>query len=273
MVNEAYKKTLYRDSKHAIISGVCAGIAQRLDVDALLVRVAALVAFVMTLGLVSFVYLVLWTVLPVRVSQSGFIDVEPSRVRSEYFDKVITLDDGAARTERSEDPANEEEPIPSARSRRLAKIVNELQIPLISCILLCILVTLIGMVAAGIAESNGFVSFIPLYLIPLGVFLFMVPNSTHSLVVRACFMVLCFEACAILLPFTMGIVSYESMGLLGGITFLIWLIAFIALIAALVFGNTACYLLSIALIFTAIIVSFYDFGFFTTVVSVSGISS
>lgn len=273
MASEAYKKTLYRDPKHAIIAGVCAGIAERLDVDLILARVAAIVAFVMTLGLVSFVYLALWTVLPVRVSQSGFVDVVPSSVRSEYFDKVITFDDGAAQTVRPEGLAHEEESLPAPRASLLSRIFNDLQIPLISFVLLCILVTLIGIVAAGVAESNDFVSFIPLYLIPLGVFLFMMPNSSHSLVVRACIVALCFEVCAIALSFTMGIVNYESMGLLAGSTFLTWLVALIFLIAALVFENAACYLFSVLLIFMDIIVSLYDLGLFSPVVGIAGIPS
>lgn len=270
MANEAYKKTLYRDPKHALIGGVCAGIAERLDVDVILVRVTALVAFVMTLGLVSFVYLVLWTVLPVRVSQSGFVDIVPSGVRSEYFDKVITLDDGVVRTESAEDPAREE--ASPSRVGRYSRDFGALQIPLITLIVLCVAVTLIGMIAAGITKSNGFVSFIPLYLIPLGVFLFMVPNAAHSLVVRACIAALCFEACTIALPFTMGIVGYESLALLAGSTFLTWLVALIVLIAALVFENPACYLFSILLVFMAIIVTFYDFGFFSTMVDFTGVS-
>lgn len=273
MTSEAHKKTLYRDPKHAIIAGVCAGIAERLDVDLILVRVATIVAFVMTLGLILFVYLALWTILPIRVSQSGFVDVVPSAVRSEYFDKVIMFDEGVARTAHSEGLAHEEESLPSPRASRWKRLFSDLQIPLISFVLLCILVTLIGIVAAGVAESNDFVSFIPFYLIPLGVFLFMMPNSAHSLVVRACIVALCFEVCAIALSFTLGIVDHESMRLLAGSTFLTWLIALILLIAALVFENVACYLFSVLLIFMAIIVSLYDLGLFSTMVGVAGIPS
>ncbi len=273
MASGAYKKALYRDPKQALIGGVCAGIAERLDVDVILVRVAAIVAFVLTFGLVSFVYLVLWTVLPIRVSQSGFIEIEPSSVRSEYFGKVVTRDDNMAQTGRSEEPTSEEGSRAPFRNRRLDKVFDDLQIPFMSFILLCVLVTLIGVAAAGITESNGFVSFLPLYIIPFGVFLFMVPNSTHSLVVRACIVALCIEASAIALPFTMGIVNYESMSLLTGSTFLTWLIALIFLIAAFVFENTACYLFSVLLIFMAIIVSFYDFGLFSTMIGFTGVSS
>jgi phage shock protein PspC (stress-responsive transcriptional regulator) len=52
-----------RDTKHGIVSGVCAGLAKWLDVDPLLVRLAFVVAFfVYGVGLLP--YLILWLLMP-----------------------------------------------------------------------------------------------------------------------------------------------------------------------------------------------------------------
>lgn len=273
MANEAYKKTLYRDPKHAIIGGVCAGIAERLDVDALLVRVAAIVAFVMSFGIISLVYLVLWTILPIKVAQGGFIDIEPSRVRSERFDKVVTLQDDMLKVEHADDEAEQNEPLFEPRSRRPKQDLSALRFPFVIFIALCIFVTPIGMVSAGVMKSNSFVSFLPLYLIPLGVFLAMVLSSVHSAVIRGCIMILCFEACAVLLPFTMGVVNYESMAFQQATTFLIWMVAFVVLVAALIFENSTCYCIATLLVFLAIVFLFNDFGFFGAMMGHSNVAS
>lgn len=273
MANEASKKTLYRDPKQAVIGGVCAGIAERLEVDVLLVRVAAIVAFVMSFGLFSLVYLALWTVLPIKVAQGGFIDVEPSRVRSERFDKVVTLQDDMLKVEHANDEAEQKEPLLEPRARRSKQDLSSLRFPLVVFVVLCIFVTPIGIVAASIMKSNGFVSFLPLYLIPLGVFLAMVLSSIHSAVIRGCIMVLCFEACAVLLPFTMGIVNYESMAFQQATTFLIWMVAFVVLVAALIFENPTCYCIATLLVFLAIVFLFNDFGFFGAMMGHSNIAS
>lgn len=273
MVNEAYKKILYRDPKHAIIGGVCAGIAERLDVDVLLVRVAAIVAFVMSLGIVSLVYLVLWTILPIKVAQGGFIDVEPSRVRSERFDKVVTLQDDTLKVEHADDEDEQDGPLPEPRSRRPKQDLAALRFPFVIFIALCIFVTPIGIVLAGVTKSNGFVSFLPLYLIPLGVFLALAFDSIRSAVIRWCIVILCVEACVVMLPFTMGVVNYESMAFQQATTFLIWLIAFVILVAALIFENSACYCLAVILVFVATVSLFNDFGFFSTMASYANIAS
>lgn len=273
MANEAYKKTLYRDPKHAIIGGVCAGIAERLDVDALLVRVAAIVAFVMSFGIISLVYLVLWTILPIKVAQGGFIDVEPSRVRPERFDKVVTLQDDMLKVEHADDEAEQNEPLFEPRSCKPKRDLSALHFPFVIFIALCIFVTPIGMVQAGIMKSNGFVSFLPLYLIPLGVFLALALDSIRSVVIRGCIMILCIEACVVMLPFTMGVVNYESMAFQQATTFLICLIAFVILVAAIIFDNSACYCLAVILVFVATVSLFNDFGFFGTMTNYANIAS
>lgn len=56
---------LYRDKEHAMLGGVCAGIANRFNLDPTLVRVGAIAIAVVTAALpVALVYLALWIIMP-----------------------------------------------------------------------------------------------------------------------------------------------------------------------------------------------------------------
>lgn len=57
-------RRLVRRSDNTVIGGVCAGIADYLGVDPMVVRIAALVGAVLGLGTLVVAYLVLWAVLP-----------------------------------------------------------------------------------------------------------------------------------------------------------------------------------------------------------------
>ena len=72
-------RQLYR-SRNALVGGVCAGIAERFDVDPLVVRILFLTFAVLTLGLAGLAYLVLWAVLPKRPMQVKPVKVEPDAV-------------------------------------------------------------------------------------------------------------------------------------------------------------------------------------------------
>lgn len=57
-------RRLVRRSDNTVIGGVCAGIADYLGIDPLVVRIAALIGAVLGLGTLVVAYLVLWAVLP-----------------------------------------------------------------------------------------------------------------------------------------------------------------------------------------------------------------
>ena len=81
-------RQLYR-SRNALVGGVCAGIAERFDVDPLVVRILFLTFAVLTLGLAGLAYLVLWAVLPKRPMQVKPVKVEPDSVHSDTCVPVL----------------------------------------------------------------------------------------------------------------------------------------------------------------------------------------
>lgn len=70
----------------SLIGGVCAGIAERLDMDALAVRVFAVLLLVSTCGLAGIAYLVMWAALPPKpVTEPRLLEVSPHEVSSETY--------------------------------------------------------------------------------------------------------------------------------------------------------------------------------------------
>jgi len=73
------EKRLYRDPYHKVIGGVCAGLAEYLDMDITVVRL--LFAFAFFIGGVGFVpYIILWIVLPKKYYNPFITPSDPSTV-------------------------------------------------------------------------------------------------------------------------------------------------------------------------------------------------
>ncbi|HZA90746.1 MAG TPA: PspC domain-containing protein [Solirubrobacterales bacterium] len=63
--------TLRRDPGNAMIAGVCAGIARRLGVDPIVLRVGFVVVAIGTSGIGALAYLALWAVMPAETRERG----------------------------------------------------------------------------------------------------------------------------------------------------------------------------------------------------------
>jgi len=73
------EKKLYRDPYHKIIGGVCAGLAEYLDMDITVVRLLfAFAFFIMGVGLIP--YIILWIVLPRKYYNPFITPSDPATV-------------------------------------------------------------------------------------------------------------------------------------------------------------------------------------------------
>lgn len=262
MAKERTIRTLYRDPHAALIGGVCAGIAETLEADVLLVRVAAIVSCVMTLGLVIALYLVFWTILPVKPAKRAFVEVEPSRVRSEYYNKVVTLRSDKAQPYNPELKVFEQDTGAALRAQAGEKTQKSSRFPLVMLAILLIATTLIIFCAVAFMPTTNFATFIPLYWIPLGIYFMAFPKEHRSFAMRVCIMLLCFEACFVMMPFALGIYGFQSFAYQRNPTFIAWIVAFIFLLAAIIFERTSLYAIAASLVFIAAISLFNDFGLF-----------
>ena len=81
MATQAVNRQVYR-SRDAYVGGVCAGLADYFDLDAIVVRILALFIIVMTLGLGAVAYLILWARLPQAAEPTAPYDVQPESAES-----------------------------------------------------------------------------------------------------------------------------------------------------------------------------------------------
>lgn len=75
---------IYR-SRDAYIGGVCAGIADHLDLDRIAVRIVAVLLTIVTVGVAALVYLVLWIAIPLEPAHYLPLEVEPEQVESSTY--------------------------------------------------------------------------------------------------------------------------------------------------------------------------------------------
>lgn len=80
-------RQLYR-SRDALIGGVCAGVADYLNLDAVLVRILVVVLTLASAGLLGIAYAALWVVVPKAPPVVMPLDVEPEAVRSDTYGTV-----------------------------------------------------------------------------------------------------------------------------------------------------------------------------------------
>jgi phage shock protein C len=69
-MSEQKQKRLYRSRDDQMIAGVCAGLAEYLDVDPVLVRLA-MVLFTLAGGSGIIIYIIAWIIMPERPDESA----------------------------------------------------------------------------------------------------------------------------------------------------------------------------------------------------------
>lgn len=69
----------------AIVAGICSGLARRWGIDVGVLRFAFIALTIVTFGLFSLVYVVLWLLLPVQSIDSHTVDVKPDSFASETY--------------------------------------------------------------------------------------------------------------------------------------------------------------------------------------------
>lgn len=207
-----------------VIAGVCSGIAERIDADAVLVRVTAVVLLVCTFGLVAVPYIAFAAFLPASNGEGKPLNVSPLDVCSDRYHRVVEA--GAARVEALRNygihaDAGHIPPMPPASSGFLALC---LQCPRKAwwlamgtkrasahpvVLALVTLTTLFFVFVANYWVSRipgvSFWGFWPVLLIVAGTTLLVCFADKAPLRLRLCGLVVCIELCIALLPFSLGI--------------------------------------------------------------------
>lgn len=192
MATEAIDKGVCR-SCDAVVGGVCAGLAERLDVDPIVVRILALFIALLTAGLGVIVYAVLWARLP-RGDESAIpYEVTPEHAESSMYGNVDCETGRAA----------------GARTRKEGGIsfLARLSIAVGLMLLFLLVATNIAPLVAG----TEWWQFWPIALIIVGLCLIVIPVPTRYEAVWHALGIVVTSAAATLLPITLNMMSWETL--------------------------------------------------------------
>jgi phage shock protein C len=89
-------RRFYRSPSNKMISGLCGGLGEYLDVDATLLRLVAVIALFASFGTVFFIYLLAWIIVPVRGFETeplvhSTMQPRPGRAWSVYLPGAILI--------------------------------------------------------------------------------------------------------------------------------------------------------------------------------------
>lgn len=188
MATVAAERRLFRARDGAYIGGVCAGLAERFELDTIVVRVLAVLLALLTFGLAVVVYVALWVHVPLAPESGGPYDVTPESAESSSFGCV----DCAA----------------ASGERRMTSI------PLLARLAIAVgLMLLFLAVATGISPfvpGTEWWQFWPLAFLMAGLCLIVVPvRSSREAAWHAAGIALT-AASASILPMSLGIMSWST---------------------------------------------------------------
>lgn len=86
--NRPYKR-LYRDPDNAIAGGVCAGLANYFNIDAVIIRVLFIIFFFISIGAALIVYLLLWIIIPKASTTAQKLEMRGERVDVSSIERRI----------------------------------------------------------------------------------------------------------------------------------------------------------------------------------------
>lgn len=259
------KRTLTRNEDTAVFGGVCAGIADYFDMDAILIRVAAIILGVVTVGAAVIPYVILWIILPSQPApHDSLVDVNPFEVQSDKYTCVINSDTCSTRTVNHGifAGAGHVPPKPplNVKTNPVRKVTqttppkdNERQeqhpavIALVLGVLLFALFVLFAHNMVGRMPDLELVQFIPIIFIVLGLIVLVAPFHRWSFVVRFCGFLLCAELCLCFLTFTLLEIPLEVFSKMGPVSNLMWIAALFAFIAALICKEDALFVVTVVL--------------------------
>lgn len=264
-----------------VIAGVCSGIAERLDVDAVVARVTVIVLAVCTCGLVAIPYIVLAIVLPSPQVEDEPVDVDPLAITSDRYRHVAdkpagrpASDNYGVRADSGHRPPRPPEaaarpvggdlrvtpPRPAERDRQRAALRIRGLVVFALAAALTALFALVAYVFVSNVPGVRISGFWPLFFLVAGTVVLTCLAEELTLGVRLCGLVLCAEACLTLLPFTLGICPVASLDRLGDVSIVMWFAAAICLLAAIIFHRGDLLAFSVGLLAVTIAVTFVEIG-------------
>lgn len=292
LFNQPKTRPTVTRGEDCLIAGVCSGLAERLDADAVVVRVTAVVLLICTFGLVTIPYIALAAFLPASC-EGKLLNVNPTGVCSDRYQRVVDTRAKRAETLRSygvHADAGHMPPVPpgaSGAARPAAPVpapVRNLtepeapsqrrRIPIVVALVVLTTLLFVGAVNYLISRIPGasIWGFWPVLLIVVGTTALVCFADKAPLALRLCGLVACIELCIGLLPFTLGICPLRCLDRLSDLSMLVWLAVAACLIIAFAFDRLDFLALGVGLIAVALAVTYFDLGVYDRLVMFSSYS-
>lgn len=226
--------TLYKSNNDRVLAGVCGGIAQYLEVDAIVARVTCIVLFVSTAGIITIPYLVLAFMLPKQPEDERVIETAPVSVVSDRYESVVeaqktSASKGPERYGVHADAGHVPPQLPQGEGINIERQEvyiayrhgrsDDDDMPYTNRLLIVVTVA-VAMTALFIAMANSFIArypkleifnFWPELLIVAGTTLLVCFYDRLPFVIRLTGLIFCVELALALLPFTLGICPLHSL--------------------------------------------------------------
>lgn len=277
-----HKRTLARNEDNAVFGGVCAGIADYVDMDSILIRVAAIILGVFTLGIAVIPYVIMWALLPSYAApRDSLVDVDPSDVQSDKYTHVVsTSAQSTAQAQHGvfagaghvppQPPLNvttssaphKVQPTPIKQAS-----IKQKQHPVLVAFFLAILLALLfGMFAntmVGRVPDLELIQFIPIAFVVLGIVVLVAPLHRWSLSIRACGFILCVELCLYFLGFTLLEIPFDVLSKMGPVPSLLWVGSLFVFVAALICKEDTLFVVTVVLTCVACLCTLGEIHFFS----------
>lgn len=192
MAVQATEKRVFRSRSDAYLGGVCAGIAERFELDTIVVRILAVLLAGLTLGLAGIVYIALWVRLPLERESSTPYDVMPESAESSAFGCVDCLQSAKGC---SDDDTVGSLPLVA----RLAVAAG-----------LAVLFLAVSLNVSPMLPGTQWWQFWPLIMLMAGLCLIIIPIRTRLETAWHALGIVLTSLAASLLPMTLGIMSWAT---------------------------------------------------------------
>ena len=276
---ESAHAPLYR-GEDRVLAGVCSGIAEHMDTDAVVVRVTAVVLALCTFGLAVIPYVALAAFLPSCREEQRPLDVDPLSICSDRYQRVVSAKERPYASQRiygvhagaghipPAPPAGEDAPerrCPCVFSQDALEFNRERathRLPVVLSLVVFIAALFAAAVNYGVSYMPQLSTwgFWPLLFVVVGTTLLVCFGHKLSLRVRLCGLVACIELCLAFLPFTLGICPIHSLSRIGDATKVLWLVVVACIAIALIFDRGDFLALGTGLAALALAITYFDMG-------------
>ncbi len=279
-VREGAHMPLYRGDDRVLV-GVCSGIAEHMETDAVVVRVTAVVLTLCTFGLAVIPYAALAVFLPSCCDDQRPLDVDPLSICSDRYQRVVQAEDRPYVSQRAygvragaghippAPPTGEDVPVrrccPCSSPQDALDFNRERaahRLPVVLSLVVFIAALFAVAVNYGISYMPQLSAwgFWPLLFVVVGTTLLVCFGHKLSLRVRLCGLIACIELCLAFLPFTLGICPVQSLWRIGDATKVLWLVVVACIAIALIFDRGDFLALGTGLAALALAISYFDMG-------------